>query len=840
MGFRIKVLAVLTLIFVQNLIIPTAQATTPVTFQTFTQGSAGIVFDGVDTSILRVTANSAYEVGESDFTIDWWQKAPKLQSKFPRLFQFGDFKANGDGFAVSQEDGGLFFWLDSRTTRSGVSSKVNLTLPDSPEVWKHYAVVRYGLSISLYLDGVAISSYNESPVDVSDLEAPRSTLGTPSGLGALDLLIGGSNDSEFGGFLGEITGFEFIKGARWTTDFTPPTVYTDESCLHLDENNICDQERVLLIYPTSDFDTAGEMLVNRIDGTEIPHAPGVIYGISTPTPSYTNVTLLNSDFGGRLCAYDFDDVERCTGSASQELQIEKDWFGYIEFILDGGCEIASVTLTLSDEPETIIDLTSISLRSSHEITVELNETSYIFEWNGDALKIPANFVDFEIEVIFQLISTDVTLLPSENGQICAVNFGITPVPCSGSTSTVLSFDPDILRAREFRIENDEMFNFEAVTIKIGDGPSYTDSTKRDSFTVLDVNDEPWVFEWLQAIRRLKLPIGVPDFEISISLVAEPPAIKGPSLISGEVNFGSLEPFHINSIDSSISNDYGSIDYMVLEIPYFGQDPDNPLITNKKLFCRALVEDWVVTDLTDDSEMVSDANIDVRLPSLQSFTPACPGYAQTNEKTVGKLYLFDYIENFNFLTVSTESKEHDVDIEINTPPAENSPPVENTPPVQPHRYTFVPEIEITIEAPAEIVIAPTVPVPTPEIITKPVFDSSWCTKKGIWIYTISGKLRVCDPSQQIAVQMKACSGKASTPTYPWIFKPQRFISGSTPSKSGKVLINAVFFFKGLAISGSEKVSDKPCSNGSVFIPVEYSKMVYNFAKTQQPIIWVKAS
>ena len=84
MGFRIKVLAVLTLIFIQNLIIPSSQATTPVTFQTFTQGSAGIVFDGVDTSILRVTANSAYEVGESDFTIDWWQKAPKLQSKFPR------------------------------------------------------------------------------------------------------------------------------------------------------------------------------------------------------------------------------------------------------------------------------------------------------------------------------------------------------------------------------------------------------------------------------------------------------------------------------------------------------------------------------------------------------------------------------------------------------------------------------------------------------------------------------------------------------------------------------------------------------------------------------------
>ncbi len=117
------------------------------------------------------------------------------------------------------------------------------------------------------------------------------------------------------------------------------------------------------------------------------------------------------------------------------------------------------------------------------------------------------------------------------------------------------------------------------------------------------------------------------------------------------------------------------------------------------------------------------------------------------------------------------------------------------------------------------------------------DTSWCVKKGIWVYTESGKLQMCDPLKSVALEMPACAGKEKTPTYPWIFRAQRFIPGVTPTKSGIDLHNAIFFFKGLAISGSEAVSSKPCSNGSVFIPMQFSKTVFEFAKSQKPLIWV---
>lgn len=126
------------------------------------------------------------------------------------------------------------------------------------------------------------------------------------------------------------------------------------------------------------------------------------------------------------------------------------------------------------------------------------------------------------------------------------------------------------------------------------------------------------------------------------------------------------------------------------------------------------------------------------------------------------------------------------------------------------------------------------------VIKKVSVPSWCNKIGIWIYTVSGKLRLCDPEKKTGIEMKACTGRDETPTYPWIFKPQKFVSGSSKSKSGVLLSNAIFFFKGLAISGAENVPDKRCSRGSVFIPNQYSKQVFKFAKQKHPTIWVKES
>jgi hypothetical protein len=151
---------------------------------------------------------------------------------------------------------------------------------------------------------------------------------------------------------------------------------------------------------------------------------------------------------------------------------------------------------------------------------------------------------------------------------------------------------------------------------------------------------------------------------------------------------------------------------------------------------------------------------------------------------------------------------------------------------------VDEEVIEVEEPKEVVLNE-IELADEKSISKESLPN-WCKKLGIWIYTVSGKLRICDPEKKTGIEMKACAGKEETPTYPWIFKPQKFVSGVSKSKSGISLANAIFFYKGLAISGAEKIPDERCSRGSVFIPNQYSKQVFKFAKQKRPTIWVKES
>ena len=152
---------------------------------------------------------------------------------------------------------------------------------------------------------------------------------------------------------------------------------------------------------------------------------------------------------------------------------------------------------------------------------------------------------------------------------------------------------------------------------------------------------------------------------------------------------------------------------------------------------------------------------------------------------------------------------------------------------------VPIIEVGKEDPPQPVVLNNDEKDT-KIITQPQVvkvDTSWCTKKGIWVFTKSGTLRMCDPKKKIAMQTIACVGKEKTPTFPWLFKVQKLVATPIKSKSGVVLYNSIYFFKGLTISGVSKVSKSPCSNGSVLIPLAQSKILFDFAGRERPLIWV---
>jgi hypothetical protein len=110
---------------------------------------------------------------------------------------------------------------------------------------------------------------------------------------------------------------------------------------------------------------------------------------------------------------------------------------------------------------------------------------------------------------------------------------------------------------------------------------------------------------------------------------------------------------------------------------------------------------------------------------------------------------------------------------------------------------------------------------------------------VWIFTKSNLLQICDTKLKPVLVIPACTGKKATPTYPWLFKAQRFKPGYSSTQSGQKLYYSVFFFKGLAIAGVDKVSPAPCSNGSVFIEKKYAKQVYTYIAKNKSLIWVKS-
>jgi hypothetical protein len=199
--------------------------------------------------------------------------------------------------------------------------------------------------------------------------------------------------------------------------------------------------------------------------------------------------------------------------------------------------------------------------------------------------------------------------------------------------------------------------------------------------------------------------------------------------------------------------------------------------------------------------------------------------------------------------------------VQTPePDPTAPPTsEPTPPKKIIPEEPTPQQETQPTPPAPIPPAPTPPAPTPpapttpdqkvmtpepvlNVAEKPIKSSlvaKTCIKAGVWIFTKNNLLQICDTELKIVLAIPACTGKKATPTYPWLFKAQRFKPGYSSSQSGQKLYYSVFFFKGLAIAGVEKVSSKPCSNGSVFIEKKYAKQVFDYIGKNKSLISVKS-
>jgi hypothetical protein len=168
-------------------------------------GGASGLFDGNGDYIW--SADSAdWAFGSGDFTIDFWAKRTRSGTNEwifgqggPSLQQYWGMDWYTDNYVYCnfrKADGGM------------VQLKSTITISDTN--WHHYAYLRNGNTLRLFIDGVARGTANVT--GQSQIDNPyKFAIGR----------LGEYNGYYFAGWVDE---FRISKGiARWTSNFTPPT-----------------------------------------------------------------------------------------------------------------------------------------------------------------------------------------------------------------------------------------------------------------------------------------------------------------------------------------------------------------------------------------------------------------------------------------------------------------------------------------------------------------------------------------------------------------------------------------------------------------------------------------
>lgn len=152
----------------------------------------------------RLTITNPYTIasfGTADFTIDFWMYYAG-GGTYPTVM--GQYGGPTDYWYIFLNSNYLNF--ENRT--GGTYTTITSTSTLSTNTWHHVAIVRYGSTINMYVDGTSVQSGTPASAMVS---LPTTTM-----------YIGDFDGSRpFPGYLDEV---RITKGvARWTSNFTPPT-----------------------------------------------------------------------------------------------------------------------------------------------------------------------------------------------------------------------------------------------------------------------------------------------------------------------------------------------------------------------------------------------------------------------------------------------------------------------------------------------------------------------------------------------------------------------------------------------------------------------------------------
>jgi hypothetical protein len=822
-------------------------------------------FDG---QRLRITNSSDINMGGSDFTISWWQKTTDTQFLSPRLMQFGAGDTYKKGFAISEDsDGNIYLWINGKEVAEYPIPAVNN--------WNHIALTRTGNTFRWFLDGLAVRTAIDPNIE------PFDTSG-------LDLLLGGGDDVSSGTFNGQIAGFQISQSVRWpgTTTFTPPVDFqTPVSGLAF---SMYGSETTI-----SDLST-NSLAVNNpgVEVTDWNPSP-------TPDPD-PDPTPINWDLYPSKIIVDY--VGQNTFLWGSELSLYKDDsapafdFDLIEHISIG----VPVTYSVSDEDDPVeticyLEVIDEGVSSKNELWFELWQFHYlIFELVGSTCggyQIPdyqyemlgetqtavsiylwteENVTDFsEIDDAFEELQINMLIPPYVSGLSITRGDNIeTDLGriSFGDTVTVTIANDAAMAGLAMAFAVPEAYSDEDGVGSVGNVcfyyPIYDNDTDQRIFAIPTLNDllircgEQYDGDWefdLYAERMFYIfaldeagnfgADGISPLILNPVSTIEPPEILGHTITRmSNIDLDTNRLHSGDTIHLSFANSQNTSEmFWSVNLPEAFRIGDSP---NNNTWCYL----WIEAD-TNGVFLES-----VTVPSSSQIYSHCHGenfYSGdwTYDESVSRsIRIFAEDSEGNGIGYPRVDSPLTLAAKVQTPePDPTAPPTsEPTPPKK-----IIPE-EPTPPAPTP---EPTPPAPTPtpdqKVITpepvvtvaeKPIKSSlvaKACTKAGVWIFTKNNLLQICDTELKIVLAIPACTGKKATPTYPWLFKAQRFKPGYSSSQSGQKLYYSVFFYKGLAIAGVEKVSNAPCSNGSVFIEKKYAKQVYDHIAENKSLIWVKS-
>ena len=170
-------------------------------------GGSSLYLPGGSNDWINIAGSSDFNFGTDDFTIELWMY--RTHTAYGVVFETrgGEDTTSTDGITFYLGSGG------NDELRVAVNRSAIIDLNQDHQIndqWQHFAIVREGSTMTLYIDGTARGTASNS----TDFDRSR------------PIRIGNHHGSGSGGygFQGYIDDFRVTKGlARYTSNFTPPS-----------------------------------------------------------------------------------------------------------------------------------------------------------------------------------------------------------------------------------------------------------------------------------------------------------------------------------------------------------------------------------------------------------------------------------------------------------------------------------------------------------------------------------------------------------------------------------------------------------------------------------------